>query len=752
MSGVVVSSGPPPAGGMLARLGRLAFRRRGTVVLVWIAAIVVAFGLAGAFGGSFTVDYSSPGSDSQKAQRVLERQFPERSGATVTVAMRADSGVASVRSEVERTLGRMTDVPHVAGADDPFSSPGAVSEDGTTLVTSLRLDMTNPDRMPVEDGRRLIDIAEDSSGNGLEVALGGQAVQKAEGGQVGSEGIGLAVAAVILLITFGSVVAAGLPILLALAGLAVSTSLTSLVILTTDAPEWSTSLAAMMGIGIGIDYALLLVTRFREWRAAGLSPEAATGATLDTAGRAVLVAGSTVVVSMLGLFAMGLAYMRGAALVTMAGVVVVLLANMTLFPAVMGYLGRHVDRLRLPLGRRRPGNTVSADGHVTPSAFWQRWSEFVRRHRVVAAAAGGAVLVAVALPFLGVRFGFPDAGTRAPDTTTRQAYDMVSEGFGRGANAPLTVAVEVPDGGQADAVGRLRTELAGTPGVDSVSPAQFNRAQDTAVLRVVPSTGPQDDRTQDLVRVLRDEAIPDALSGTRVEAHVGGPTAQSIDGTAYLAGRIPFLIGGVVLLSMLVLLVSFRSVAVMVKAAVMNLLSVAAAYGVIAVVLQGGWAGGLVGVDSPTPLPPFVPVMMFAVLFGLSMDYEVFLVSRMRETWTRTGDYARSVTEGLAGTARIITAAAAIMIAVFTAFVPSPDVILKILGVGMAAAIFLDATVVRLLLVPATMHLLKRANWWLPRWLDRRLPQFSIEGRPEDHLPATADTPTTHHTEPATTA
>lgn len=727
---------PPPAASLLSRLGRLAHRRRGRVLLGWVAAFLLVLGLARAFGGSFTADYSSPGSDSQQAQHVLEDRFPGQSGAVVTVAVHAESGVAGVRGEVGRALRDLSAVPHVSGADDPYSTPGAVSKDGETLLAHLRLDVTNADRMPVEDGRRLIAVAEDNSSDRLHIALGGQAVQKAQGGGIGSEGIGLAVAAVILLLTFGSVVAAGLPIVVALAGIAVSGSLTGLIVLVVDAPDWSTSLAAMMGIGIGIDYALLMVTRFREWRAAGLDPESATAATLDTAGRSVLVAGSTVIVSMLGLFAMGLSFMRGAALVTMAGVLIVLAASLTLFPALLGYLGRHIDRLRLPLGRRRRVAAVTADGHVDPGPSWLRWSGFVQRHRVASTVLGVAVLVALALPFLDVRFGFPDAGNNRAETTTRRAYDMIADGFGSGADAPLTLAVELPPTGSDGAVSRLESALAGAPGVAAVSPPRLNPAGNTAVIDVTPSTAPQDSRTQDLVHRLRDTLLPEAVDGTGLTVHVGGATAQSIDGTSYLAGRIPYLIGGVVALSMLVLLLSFRSIAVMLKAAAMNLLSVAAAYGVVAAVLEGGWAGRLVGIDTPTPLPPFVPVIMFAVLFGLSMDYEVFLVGRMREAWLRTRSNPRAVTEGLAGTGRVITAAAAIMIAVFAAFVPSPDVILKILGVGMAAAILLDATVVRLLLVPAVMHLLKEANWWLPGGLDRRLPHLHIEGRPEQHLAA----------------
>jgi RND superfamily putative drug exporter len=721
--------------GPLGRIGRFAFRHRGRTVLAWVATLVLAVALSSAFGGKFFADYSAPGSDSKKAQNLLQDRFPAQSGDTVEVVVKADAGVKTVRPAVQALLAQLAAVPHVTAVEDPFATPGGLAPDGKTLVSHLRLDVVNPIDMPLKDSKRLLDIADKATTPGFRVALGGQSIEQAEAGSIGSEGIGIAAAALILLLTFGSVVAAGLPILVAVAGLAVSSMLTGLLISFIDAPDWSTSLATMMGIGIGIDYALLMVTRFREWRAAGLEPEDATAATLDTAGRSVLVAGGTVVISMLGLFAMGLSFMRGAALVTILGVLVVMAASVTLFPALLGYFGRNVDRLRLPLGRRRPPQ-VAVGGHVEPSGGWLAWSRLIERHRIVATLGGIAVLLALAAPFLGVRFGFPDAGNDRKATSTRAAYDLLSTGFGPGANGPLLLAAELPASGSSGALEVLRANVARTPGVAAVSPAQLNPAGDTAVISVIPTTGPQSSRTGDLVRQLRSDVIPESTRGTGTVVHVGGVTAASIDSTKNIARRIPLLIGGVVLLSMVLLLVSFRSVMIPIKAAVMNLLSVAASYGVVALVLQGGWAGRLVGIDTETPLPAFVPVLMFAVLFGLSMDYEVFLISRMREAWTRTGENHRAIVEGLAGTGRVITAAAAIMIAVFAAFVPSPDVVLKVIGVGMASAIFIDATVVRMLLVPAVMHLLGPANWWMPAWLGRRLPELHIEGRPEVHLPA----------------
>ncbi len=722
--------------GPLGRLAGVSFRRRGRVVLGWIAALAVAIGLSAAFASDFTADYSTPGSDSKQAQALLEQGFAEQSGETVDVVVRADQPVtaAAVRSDVTALLDELRGLPHVAAVDDPYSVAGGIAEDGRTLIARLNLDVVNPVDMPVEDTRELIAAADAAERPGLEVALGGQTVRQAEQTEVGSELIALVVAALILLITFGTVVAAGLPLAIALAGLAVSGTLTGVIAALTDVPDWSTALATMMCLALGIDYTLLMITRFREWRAVGLGPEAATVAALDTAGRAVLVAGSTVVVSMLGLFAMGLSFMRGAAVVTIVAVLVVMAAAVTLFPALLGYVGRWVERLRLPIARRSVPQ-LAAGGHVVPTGRWVAWTRLIDRHRILATVGGAAVLLALAAPFLGVRYGFADAGNDPEDTSSRRAYDMAADSFGAGANGPLLVAVQLSSADDATTVQSLATAIGDTPGVATTAPPTISADGDTALITVIPETGPQHAATEDLVRTLRDDVIPAATASTGVRAHVGGMTATNIDSNENVASRLPFLIGGVIALSMLLLLAAFRSIVIPLTAAVMNLLSVAAAYGVMAYVLEGGWAGRLLGIDTEMPMPGFVPVIVFAVLFGLSMDYEVFLISRMREVWIRTGDNARAVREGLAGTGRVITAAAAIMIAVFAAFVPSPDVILKVVGLGMATAILVDATVVRMLLVPAVMHLLGSANWWLPASLQSRLPQLHVEGRPEQYVP-----------------
>lgn len=720
--------------GLLGRLAGVSFRRRGLVLVAWALALAAAIGLSAAFGGDLTNGTTLPGSDSQRAQDLLEERFPAQAGDRIDVVVRADDVTgAAVRADVEALLARLGTLPHVAEVGDPYAGASAaqsVSPDGGTLVARLYLDVANPNDMPVEDTERLLTTAAEAERAGLDVALSGDAVQIAETPATNTELIGLVAAAVILLIAFGSVVAAGLPLVVAVAGLLVSTSLVGLLAVVADVPEFAITLASVLGIAVGIDYTLLLVTRFREWRAAGLDPEAATVATLDTAGRAVLVAGGIVIVSMLGLFAMGMSIMNGTAVVAMVAVLVVLAAATTLFPALLGYLGRWIDRLRIPVGRRRDARTLGSG--------WLRWSRLVQRHGAVATAGGVGLLLVLAVPFLGISFAMPDASNDPEDTSSRQAYDALAVGFGPGYNGPLLVVADLSDADpelRPAALDRLRSALAGTDGIATVSSPRVNPDGDAALFTALPTTGPQDGATADLVHTVRDRVIPDATEGTGAAAYVGGRSASVIDLNAMLVERLPYLIGGVVLVSMLLLLLAFRSVVIPLTAAVMNLLSVGAAFGVLALVLEGGWAGGLVGIDQAAPAAGYVPVIMFALLFGLSMDYEVFLISRMRETWLRTGDNDQAVLSGLAGTGRVITAAASIMIVVFATLILGDDVVLKSFGVGLVAAILIDATVVRMLLVPAVMQLLGARNWWLPRGLDQWLPRVRVEGQPEAFVP-----------------
>jgi RND superfamily putative drug exporter len=686
--------------------------------VAWFAAAVTVFALAASWSGEPAADYSPHGSDSAQAQQLLDDSFPTRAGQSIDVVVRSTGPVTApqVRATVDAMLAEVADVPHVVGITHPLER---VSPDSRTALGSIALDVSFSDTMPVDDAEQVLAAAREASTPDVRIEVGG-AVAVAEVAEVSSEAVGLAAAALILLVTFGSVVAAGLPLLVAVLGLGIGAALIGLVMAVLDIPDWGPQLAAMMALGVGIDYVLLMVTRYRELLARGLAPPEATVATVETAGRAVLVAGTTVVISMFGLFATGLAYMQGAAVATILSVLVIMVAAVTLLPALLGFTGHRIDRLRLPGTRHRL---------ATGSAMWTRWAHLVQRRPWPSVVAGTAATLLLAVPFLDVRFGFPDFGNQPADTSSRQTYDLVSDGFGPGANGPLLVVAAL-DGAADGALTRLGERLAATSGVVAVSEPVPSPGGEAALLTVLPSTSPQDPATEDLVRVVRDEVVPGARAPGITSVHVGGATAMSIDMTADITGTLPLLVGGVVGLSFLLLLAVFRSIAVAVKAGIMNLLSIGAAYGVVALALEGGRFGGLLGIDTPTPLPAFVPVLMFAILFGLSMDYEVFLLSRIREHWLATRDNARAVAEGLAATARVITAAAAIMVAVFSAFALSSDVVLKALGVGLATAILVDATLVRLLLVPATMQLLGRANWWLPGWLDRVLPDLHIEGPP----------------------
>ena len=717
----------PPVTGLLARVAAFAFRRRWSVISGWVALLVATTVLSSSLAGEFKADYSAKGSDSTAATDLLTNRFPAQAGDVIDVVIRTDGPATSPEAEAEvaALLARIAEVDHVLGTSDPYADPAGQAPDGRTLLARVQLDVANPNDMPLEKTEEIVAMVEAAQRPGFEVALDGETISLVQQGEIGSEVIGFVAAAVILLLMFGSVVAAGLPLLVAITGLGVSSALVGLTAAVIDVPDWSTSLAAMMGIGVGIDYVLLLVTRFRENTAAGFAPLPATIATVDTAGRSVLVAGTTVIISLVGLFATGLTAMRGAAVVTIFAVLLVMLAAVTLLPALLSLLGPHLERLRLPVRRRSSG--------LTASNGWIRWSRLVQRRAGLAAVAGTAVLLALAAPVLGVSFGFPDAGSDKQGTMTNTAYTRIAEGFGPGANGPLLLAAQLPPGGSTATVEAVADRLRGLSGVAAVGDVQVNPAGDTAVLSVVPTTSPQSGETKELVRRIRD-VVPTVTDRTGTRVYVGGWTAMGIDSTDDLVGTLPALIGGVVGLSMLLLLTVFRSVAIAVKAAVMNLLSIAAAYGVVALVLEGGWFGQLFGIDSPTPLPAFIPVLMFAILFGLSMDYEVFLLSRIREIYLSGRDTSSAVAEGLAATAKVITAAAAIMVAVFGAFVPSDMVFLKVIGIGLATAIFVDATVVRMLLVPAVMELLGERNWWLPGWLDRLLPHLHVEGHPERHV------------------
>jgi RND superfamily putative drug exporter len=703
--------GVPMQASHLARLGDLAYRRRGRFVLAWIVLLAAVLAIVPRFAGDFAVDFSTPGSESKAATDLIEEHFPRTSGQSVNVVWEAQAGARAEEERVDRFLAEAQRLEDIGEA-----SPPRFSRDGTIGLAQLDLEQPAFD-VDLEVGKQLIEMADDASSEGLRIELGGGLIQQAQEGAA-PEFVGLLAAAVVLLIAFGSVVAAGLPLLVAVFGLGISATLIGVVAALVGTPGFAPAVAGLIGIGVGVDYSLLILTRFRGALLGGAEVRDALVEAVSTAGRSVVVAGGTVVISLLGLSFMGVSFLYGVAISASLAVLVVVAASITLLPALLAFAGRRVDRLRIPgLGRslRTGGGTLAT-----------RWSRVVQRHALIAAVAGAAVLLALAAPVLGLRYGFPDEGNDRAGTSTRQAYELISRGFGPGANGPLLVVSE-----SSQALQDFGARAQRKPGVAFVGPPRTSPDGEAGLVVVAPERSPQDEATAELVRDLRALAPPGV--------HVGGLTAAFVDQSDYVGGRIPVFIAGVIALSFLLLLVAFRAPLIALKAGVMNLLSVGAAYGVVALAAEGGALGGLLGVDTDTPVPPFIPVMMFAILFGLSMDYEVFLMSRIREEYLRTGDTHQAVTDGLAKTARVITAAAAIMVVVFLAFVFSTEVFLKLMGVGMATAILVDATVVRMVLVPAVMQLMGRANWWIPSWLDRILPRLDGDVRQVGSVAAAAE-------------
>jgi RND superfamily putative drug exporter len=715
---------------MLVRLADLCYRRRRWVAAAWVTALLTAFALAGTFGGEPKQDYLQRGSESKAAADTLASSFPARAGDTMLVVVHSAAGVTSpdVRARVDTVLEDLADEDHVVGVVSPFSteSAGQVSADGTTAYAVVALDKSHSD-FSAQEAKDLVLPVVDLGDETLQVEVSGDVAKLSQSAPVGTEGIGLLAAALVLLLVFGSAVAMGLPLITALFGLGTSLLLAELLMRVLDVPDWAPPTAAMVGLGVGIDYALLIVTRFRTGLAAGQDPRRATINAAATAGRAVAFAGAVVIVSMLGIILVGQRALNGFALTVSLAVLITMVASLTLLPALLGFAGRNIERLHVPFTARVTDAAQAAE--VDGSSRWYRWSRFVQRRPAIAATASLGVLLALAAPFLGIRFGFPDAQNDPPSFTTHKAHELLADGFGPGLTAPLVVTVQGVSGTDlVESAGTLAGQLTEVEGVAAVSPVSLNQEQDTAVMELVATTSQQDEPTEKLVDTLRDDAIPTAIAGTDLTVHVGGATAVNLDITRGVADRLPLFFSGVLLLSFLLLMVVFRSVVVPLKAVVMNLLASAAAFGVLALAVSGGPLGDLVGIPEATPVPILIPVGVFAILFGLSMDYEVFLISRIREEYDKTHDNATAVADGLAKSARVITAGAAVMVAVFLAFVLGQDVFGKMFGIGLATAVLVDATIIRMVLVPATMELLGDRNWWLPAWLERLLPQVHSEG------------------------
>ena len=697
---------------MLARLARFSYRRRRLVAAVWLLVLLGLTVGSQALGGHWLTSMSLPDTDSARAATALQQGFPARAGDTATAVVATPGGATSpaVAHQINGFIDDVRGTPGVATVDSPV-----MAKAGTVELIPFTFAAKGTQTHPT--AHQLETLAASQRRHGLDVELSGQMFDHISIG--GHEAPGLAVAIVVLLVAFGSAVAMGLPIVTALFGVGVGMAAVQLWAHLVPTPDFAVQIASMIAIGVGIDYALFIVTRYRD-ALSRHDPESAVVEAITTAGRAVLFAGSVVIISLLGMILMRLDFVEGLAVGCATAVAISVVAALTLLPALLGFAGRNIDRLSVH--RRRP--------KVVKETLWHRWSRFVQRHPWPAALGGLVVLVVLALPALGMRLGFSDAGNNPASHTTRRAYDLVVQGFGSGANGPLVVVADLRTPAAATRLETLRADLARQPDVAAVLPPVVNPAGTTALIEVLPGTAPQAAPTVSLVRHLRHDVVP-RYAGADMDLHVGGSTAAGIDYSAVIASRLPIFVGAVLVLSFLLLMVVFRSVLVPAKAVLMNVLSIGAAYGLMVAVFQWGWAKNIFGVDHGGPIEPWAPMMLFAIVFGLSMDYEVFLLSRVREEHDRSGDNSAAVVEGLAGTARVITAAAAIMVAVFASFALGDSRPIKLIGTGLAAAVLVDATIVRCVLVPATMELLGERNWWLPRWLKRITPHVNVDGTHE---------------------
>jgi len=736
----------------LLKLARWSTTHRKYVVLGWLVLLLGVNAVARSAGTTYSNNFTLPNSDAQRAADLLQRSFPAQAGDRDTIVFAVSSGTVQnprVRARMSSMFATVARLPHVTAVISPYagaSAGKAVSANGRIAFATVVFD-EKANLLPKSAAERVVQVARASAGPGLEVELGGQAIEATEQAGFGlSTAVGLAAAIVVLLLTFGSLIAMGLPIVTALFGLGTGLGVIALFTHVVDTPNFSSELAAMIGLGVGIDYALFILTRFREAYATPgptfKDVRESVIQSIDTAGRAVLFAGSTVVIALLGMMLLGVDFLYGVAISASIGVLLVMLASLTLLPALLTIAGARVAR-----PGRRARARAEADGTPITAApggggAWLRWSAFVQRRPRSIAVVATVVMLAIAAPATALRLGSSDASNDPAGQTTHRAYELLAQGFGEGFNGPLLLVAKVPNpqreaaengvllvapGGGQTALQRLHAAVAATPGVVAVAPAKLNPAGDVATLTVYPRSSPQAYATTQLVSRLREHVIPPLAARTGLTVYVGGVTAGAVDFATTLGHKLPLFIGVVVLLSALLLMIVFRSLVIPLQAAAMNMLSIGASLGVIVMVFQWGWVGGLMGVQ-PGPIESFIPVMLFAIVFGLSMDYEVFLVSRMHERWTQTRDHPRAVAEGLALTGRVVTAAAAIMVCVFLSFMLGEDRIIKEFGLSLASAVFLDALVVRCLLLPATLLLIGSATWRLPAWLARLLPRLNIEG------------------------
>jgi putative drug exporter of the RND superfamily len=731
----------------LERLGRGAARRHWAVLAIWVVVLVGVVGLRHQYGGTFANDYTVPGSQSSTGLNVLDDNFPENSGYAGSIVFHAKTGKVSDDADaVSQSMAAVGRLPDVISATDPLTTqtPGSVSKDGSIVNAAVNFSVV-PASLDASYLSRLDDAVAPARQAGLQVEYGGGA------GQIGqqahdstSELIGIALALVLLLIMFGSIVAALLPLISAIFSVATGLSLIGLIAASVTLPTTAPTVATLLGLGVAIDYGLFLVARHREQLDDGMGVIESAGRSASTSGAAVVVAGGTVVIAILGLYVSGVPFVGALGLSSALVVAVTIIAALTLVPAFLGFAKQSV-RSRGERRNARHDDAGSMDSEALAqeraareqahehSAF-ARWGRMVSNRPWPWAIVTSALLVVLTIPLFSIQLGQLDAGTDPTTDSSRRAYDLIAEGFGPGANGPLTVVVSLPKQSSTanqQLLSSLSTKLGKLDDVQGVAPASVNSKGTTATINVLPKTTPQDAKTQTLV----DNIRTNVLAQQREPTYLVGTTAGYADFTEKVSQRMPWLIGAVVLLALLLLTAAFRSLAIGIKAAIMNLLSVGAAYGVIVAIFQWGWGSSLVGIEETVPIPSFVPMLMFAIVFGLSMDYEVFLISRVHEAWLATNDSHRAVAIGIGATARVITTAASIMVVVFTSFVLSTDATVKMLAVGMAVAVLIDATVVRMILVPAVMTLLGSRAWWMPAWLERITPNFELEGPPSRPAP-----------------
>jgi RND superfamily putative drug exporter len=750
-------SAPHRPASRFVRLARLCNAHRWRTFGAWLLALVVIQVIASGVGVKEVSSFRLPGTESQRAYDLLAQHFPAAKGDTDQVVFKARSGTlkdAANRTRIEAALQQVAADKSVADVVSPFSPAGQLTSDGRIGVATLTYKQSTNDIKP-KQLEKVENAAFTARSAGMQVEHGGPGAEivRYSNSQGPSEFIGILAAAIVLMITFGSLVAAGLPLLATLFALGMATGVITLISHLVDTPDFATQLATLIGLGVGIDYALFVVTRFRAEVRNGLERDRAIEMAIDTAGRTVMFAAITVVIALLGLLLLGLSFMQGVALGAAAAVLATMFAALTIVPALIGGSGGFIDgvlaefdrrggfrfwglrrRIAIPGGGFRARRAGRRERKRVEGAGWERWSRAVQRRPWVAAGVALLVLLGLALPATNLRLGSSDAGVDPPGTTTRNAYHLIADGFGAGTNGSFLLVAELAQKGDKAAAQRIAAALKADKDFTFVAPPAVSPDGRVATVTAYPRTGPQDKATTDTLKRLRDDVVPGIERQTQARVEVGGFTASTEDFSRVVAGKLPLFVGVVVLFSALLLLAVFRSVIIPIKAAAMNLLSIGAALGFVTLVFQEGHGAGLLGIGTG-PIESFVPVLMFAIVFGLSMDYEVFLISRVHEEWEKTRDASGSVARGLQTTGKVITAAASIMILVFASFALGDDRVIKLFGLGLASAVFFDAVIIRCVLVPALMEIFGRRAWWLPAWLDRRLPRLAIEA-PEEHRTA----------------